>query len=336
MTVLCEHPQSGISQRLISELEKKGFEVLMAKLGELVSISQDVISTLDLESHFFENIGEQKFISYQQLLRSLQPQANFLWLMPPTQINCSDPHSAQTIGMIRVNRAELAVPITTLEIEASEKDFTHLVLQVFGKISAHRDTHKFHPDREYAVDNGVIKVGRYYPFALEKKIEETRISGLSHVKTLEIAKPGLLESLRWIEGSMPSSLQGDQVEIDVRAVGLNFRDVVVAMGMYGLEANKNPLGVELSGTVRRIGSGVRHVGIGDRVIGVAADGCFTTHAIILALLVVKIPDDLSFDEAATMAGAFTTVVRSLIDLCQLEKNQVSFYVLCGKWSCSWF
>ena len=327
VTVLCDYPQNGISQRLISELENKGLEVSTTRLDEILPKVQDIISTLDLESHFFENIDEQKFVAYQQLLRQLQPHANFLWLMPPSQINCSDPRSAQTIGMIRVNRAELAVPITTLEIDSSEKAFSDLVFRVFTKIAAHRDMEKFYPDREYAVDNGVIKLGRYFPFALEKRIEATRIAGLNHVKTLEIAKPGLLESLRWIEGSMPSSLQDNQVEIDACAVGLNFRDIVVAMGMHRLEANKNPLGVELSGTVRMVGPGLCHVAVGDRVVGVAADGCFTTHAIILAPLVAKIPDDLSFDEAATMAGAFTTVVQSLIHLGHLEKNQVSTLVI---------
>ena len=62
--------------------------------------------------------------------------------------------------------------------------------------------------------------------------------------------------------------------------------------------------------------------IGDRVFAVANDGCFTTNAILHAPLVIKIPDNLSFDEAATMAGGFATALQALVDVGQLEKGQV--------------
>ena len=68
---------------------------------------------------------------------------------------------------------------------------------------------------------------------------------------------------------------------------------------------------------------MQNVAVGDRVIAVAADGCFTTNAVVLAPLLVKIPDDLSFAEAATMPACFATAVQSLIDAGQLEKGQVS-------------
>lgn len=49
--------------------------------------------------------------------------------MPPTQIHCDDPRSAQTIGTFRVARAELAIPLSTLEISPEEADFAELVLK---------------------------------------------------------------------------------------------------------------------------------------------------------------------------------------------------------------
>lgn len=97
------------------------------------------------------------------------------------------------------------------------------------------------------------------------------------------------------------------------------------MGVLSFGSKSVPLGLELAGVVRRVGSNVRHVAIGDRVCAVAVEGCFTTNAILVAPLVHKIPDDLGFEEAATMPGCFTTAVQSLIDVGQLQKGQVSIH-----------
>jgi hypothetical protein len=131
-----------------------------------------------------------------------------------------DPRSGQTIGMIRTIRSELALPFVTLEIEPTEAEFSSLVTKVLKKVRASEDTDNLLPDREFAVDRGIVKIGRYRPFPL---VQEVSITDSSNVKSLEIAKPGLLETLRWVEENIPIALQNDQVEIETRAVGLNFR-----------------------------------------------------------------------------------------------------------------
>lgn len=228
ITVLCDQPDEGISSSLIDDLKQAGFLVTITKFGERLPLDQDIISTLDLETRFFENITEERFLTFQDLLRHYKSQ-RLLWLMPPAQVRCIDPRSAQTIGMFRVIRAELAIPLNTLEIEPTETGFSSLVMKVFQKVRTREDTDKIAPDREFAVDQGVIKIGRYQPFSLEDEVCEKSVTESGHVKTLEIAKPGLLESLRWIEGSVPSILQDDQVEVETRAVGLNFRVSITAI-----------------------------------------------------------------------------------------------------------
>ena len=97
---------------------------------------------------------------------------------------------------------------------------------------------------------------------------------------------------------------------------------MASMGVISFGSKNIPLGIELAGVVRRVASNVRNVAIGDRVFAVANDGCFTTNAVLHAPLVIKIPDNLSFDEAATMAGGFATALQALVDVGQLEKGQV--------------
>lgn len=78
----------------------------------------------------------------------------------------------------------------------------------------------------------------------------------------------------------------------------------------------------MAGVVLRIGSDVTHVAVGDRVLGVSYGGVFTTNAVIRAPLAVRIPNQMSFEDAASMPGCFVTVIQSLIDIGQLEKGQV--------------
>ena len=94
------------------------------------------------------------------------------------------------------------------------------------------------------------------------------------------------------------------------------------MGVLKFGSESVPLGLELAGVVSRVGPQVRNVSVGDRVVGVATEGCFSTHAVLLDSLVVAIPEDLDFEEAATMPACYTTAVQALIDVGQMKKGQV--------------
>jgi SAM-dependent methyltransferase len=222
ITVICGEPEKGVSQKLIGDLRKAGFDVSVARIGEPICQNQDILSTLDLESPFFDNISEPDLGAFQLLLRSITSQ-KLLWLMPHSQLRCDDPRSAQTVGTFRVARAELAASLNTLEINPSEPQFSDLVIKLFNKVRSHDDVEKLLPDREFAVDNGVIKIGRYQPFSLEEEAVQRTKADTGMAKRLEIGKPGLLETLRWVEGGLTKQLGDHEVEVHTRAVGMNFR-----------------------------------------------------------------------------------------------------------------
>lgn len=80
-------------------------------------------------------------------------------------------------------------------------------------------------------------------------------------------------------------------------------------------------GLEGAGVVRRIGSQVKTLRVGDRV-AVVEHNMFATTVTTLEVLCVKIPNDLSFSEASTMFFPYMTALHSLIDIGGLEKGQV--------------
>lgn len=93
-----------------------------------------------------------------------------------------------------------------------------------------------------------------------------------------------------------------EVRASVMATGVNFLDVLTALGMM-----QNPaLGLEFAGVVVGVGSGVHHIKPGDRIIGWTGGGSFASDVITDARHVVPIPGTLSFEEAATIPMPFLT------------------------------
>jgi NADPH:quinone reductase-like Zn-dependent oxidoreductase len=105
---------------------------------------------------------------------------------------------------------------------------------------------------------------------------------------------------------------------------------MVSMGILTFGDGTPQLGIEMSGVVTAIGTGVQNVQVGDRVIAVAMDGCFSTRAVMKTDLVVKIPDNLSFEDAATMPTVYGTVTQALMRVAQLERGKtVLIHSACG-------
>jgi hypothetical protein len=117
------------------------FEVSIVAFGQDIAQKQrlGLISTLDLEAPFFEII-ESRFEVFKDVLRHSKA-VKFLWLLPPSQVGCKDSSAAKSLGMLRIARAELAIPITTLEINSDKTNLPTLVKEVFTRLWPSGDFH---------------------------------------------------------------------------------------------------------------------------------------------------------------------------------------------------
>nr|AOG74797.1 polyketide synthase [Byssovorax cruenta] len=134
---------------------------------------------------------------------------------------------------------------------------------------------------------------------------------------LQTAHKGLLEHLRLVAAERRAPAAGE-VEIQVEASGLNFRDVLNALGMYPGEAG--PLGAECAGVVVAVGAGVTHVAVGDAVMALAK-GAFCRFVTVDARLVAPQPAGLSMEQAATLPVVFLTALYALTDLGGLKAGE---------------
>jgi len=137
---------------------------------------------------------------------------------------------------------------------------------------------------------------------------------------LGLAKPGSLDSLRYEPLNRPGPGPG-QVEINVHAAGLNFSDVLKAMGLYpGITDEVVPLGIECAGVVSAVGEGVERFQVGDKVMGVAPYS-FASHAVSAEYALVHKPDAISDEEASTVPITFLTAYYGLIRLAHLQPKE---------------
>src|SRR5262249_12166788 len=115
------------------------------------------------------------------------------------------------------------------------------------------------------------------------------------------------------------------VEIRVRIAGLNFRDVLNALGMlenYAKElgimrASEMPFGHECAGEIAAVGPGVEGLRVGDEVIAGMATGSLSSFVTVRAEFVVPRPDGVSREEAATLPVAFLTAHYALHHLARI-------------------
>lgn len=137
---------------------------------------------------------------------------------------------------------------------------------------------------------------------------------------LDHPSPGQIDALQWVEAP-DGLLRDDEVEIEVGATGLNFRDVLKALDVYPLDpAERRWFGDECAGVVRRVGPRVTSMSPGDPVVAIAA-GCMGSRARAHECLVVRKPACLSFEQAATLPIAFLTADYALNQLARLQPGE---------------
>ncbi len=119
-------------------------------------------------------------------------------------------------------------------------------------------------------------------------------------KAIRIYETGGCEVMRW-EDVEPGDPNPGEARIRHEAVGLNFIDVYHRTGLYPLPSLPVTLGLEGAGVVEALGEGVEEVAVGDRVAYAGVPpGAYSQVRCIPAHRLVKIPDDISFEQAAAI------------------------------------
>jgi len=134
---------------------------------------------------------------------------------------------------------------------------------------------------------------------------------------LEVARTGTLDGLA-LRPLAARPLKPNELRIQVHAAGLNFRDVLLALGMY--PGSGIPLGAECAGIVSEVGEAVDGWRVGERVFGFVHDS-MGSEAVAPAAFVARIPPGLSNEQAAALPVAFLTAHHGLFGIAGLQRGQ---------------
>ena len=212
--------------------------------------------------------------------------------------------SAGLSGLVKVaalEHPELRIKVADLDPAAHANAVDSLVAEIVSEADdlevAYRHAERF-----------VVRI---------RRPREAESAAARNDERLERSPARVLEELRWT--SAPRRAPGTgEVEIRVRAAGLNFRDVLNALGLY--PGPEIPLGNECVGEISALGAGVSGLAVGDRVLAVAF-ASIADYVTTPASLVVRKPDALSVAAAATLPIAFLTAHYALHELGKMRRGE---------------
>ncbi|MFB7294178.1 polyketide synthase dehydratase domain-containing protein, partial [Actinacidiphila glaucinigra] len=220
-----------------------------------------------------------------------------------------DPVAAAIGGMVRTAQNEHPGRITLIDLtnqHTTPHDITKAVSTALPHAIEHGETQiAINPDGTWTPrltptgqDTLLVPDGNT-PWSM-------RATGTGTVSGVELsARAQLLEPLT-----------GRQVRVAVRAAGLNFRDVLIALGKYPGDAS---MGAEAAGVVVEVGPEVTTLAVGDRVTGMLRQ--IGPVAVADERVVTRFPDEWSFAQAATVPVVFLTAYYGLVDLAQLKAGE---------------
>ncbi|KAK2598024.1 hypothetical protein QQS21_005861 [Conoideocrella luteorostrata] len=311
-----------LSQKLTSQSSKVEV-VQLHKIGSIDLSEKVCIVAVEAENPLLYDMSSHDFESVKHLILHC---SSCLWLTKGAAENSENPESSLITGLARSIRGENpSARLATLDLDPASAIANNAtcetILETLTVITADMNR-----DWEFAVRSGMLRVPRLFVDQEATGVLDSKTA----IRTTEIAPFGLNNRALALEITNRSALDGIQfgdcneyysplgefeVEIQVKAIGVNYKDVLIMLG----EDQQGNAGFESSGVVSRVGKSVDTVAPGDRVVSVRP-GSYRTYVRNHEQMVKKIPDSMSFEEAASLMVVNTTACHALFDMARLQKH----------------
>ncbi|KAJ3957697.1 hypothetical protein N0V92_005716 [Colletotrichum tropicale] len=315
---------------IIHTLRSQGCQVDITSLQETGNqdlSSKACLSFIEVSEPFMDTISQADFEALKHLILTAK---STLWLTKGAAMDSEVLESNLLPGLSRTFRGEVpSTQLTLLDLDPSDatnlKGAEDSVLRILRSSTNASNIER--PDWEYALRGGKVYVSRLEPDKpindmLESSAEQPLPEMLPYNQpgralSLAVRTPGMLDTFQFVDDQeYAKPLPDDFVEMSVKAVGMNFHDVMISMGQIA----DTDLGVECSGVVTRVGKAVEKYKVGDKVITFRL-GCYRTFLRNPEEMYQKMPDNISFEAAATIPCIWTTVYYSIYDVARLQAKE---------------
>ncbi|KAK7937187.1 uncharacterized protein PG986_014055 [Apiospora aurea] len=320
--------QEKLARVLTSKLDNVALTYTVCYLDQLTKAKEEeepqrvLIFISELERPLLLNPSPSEFLKIRDALASTK---GLLWLTGLGEDGLLPPDTGLADGLARVLRSEngQAVIVTAGLASASAPDQAEQIMTLI--LATDFGTTNQDYEGSYRQVDGNLQIGRLRPNA---NLSQTIFSKLSPYQSkvlpfeeapplrLAVGTPGLLDSL-YFDQDLPAEepLSPGWVEIRVLAVGLNFKDLLLALG----RENGTTFGNECAGVVHRTGGGTSFE-IGDRVC-IFSPTAFSTYTRVKAEHVARVPDGLSLEHAAGVPVQFVTAWYAIHSAARTQKGE---------------
>lgn len=322
-------PAHLFSGQLVDELAKKGFEPSLADWAHAAIDNSSSYIILDSAEQplLTQASGEQ----FTRLTSLLAQASKVYWIVFADGSNGIVPDNSLITGLSRTARNENPhLDCFTIDVQDSFDQHSDQVRHAITEfISSTEAKIASQQPREYELmyRNGKMLIQRLIQNdkllkavstgSEESETDETVFHQVERPLKIKVNKPGLLNSLVFVDDDC-GGLSSDDVEIKSYAWGLNFADVFIALGQL---PPTQPMVGESAGIVTAVGSNfTSQYKPGDRVAALFGTP-YASRTRTNGHLIHRIPDSLSFTDAASIPLTFATAYYSLFDCANLQQGQ---------------
>ena len=298
---------------------------ITCSIEEAVLLDLDKTTCIFLDDSEFPLLTPTSDAQLEQIKRLCQSQG-VMWVTADATSTPNGPNTAMISGLARSLRSEnTATKFVVLHYSKDGRHLIDILSQVYRKVFLN-DAPSKELDFEYMERGGIVYVPRLYENDTVENIivkhgrepapEPQPFLQSNRALTLKHDGTGLVSGLYFDDQMTPASpIDREKIRIEVKAMGVNFKDVMVTLGQV-----EGYLGHDCSGIVSEIGDSVTNVSIGDRVCALGRE-TFSTNLECNALYAIKIPDEVSFPDGASIPAAFCTAYYSLVTVGQLQRGE---------------
>ncbi|TLD08427.1 uncharacterized protein PgNI_07432 [Pyricularia grisea] len=317
--------QSSLASALTRDIEAlTGSTPDVCGLEDLNPEGKTLIVLCELHQPMLSRLSESRF----NLLRNALTKAEAcLWVVRGAYASSTNPEANMISGLSRTVRSETAMKFATLDLEGdlevSAEQTTALVLQVFERVFGLESNAM--SELEFIERGGQLLTPRLvndkemnayvHSETSPSALEDALFSKSDRPLKLAVKTSPSIESLHFVEDSVTRTLAEDDIEIEVKAIGMSSRDIMAVKG----QTDDEP-GYEISGIVSAAGRGCRDIKIGDHVCAMVRGG-YASRVRTKETMAMRVPKTMSFEKIACLPLAYCTAYYGLFELGRLERGE---------------
>ncbi|KAJ9366241.1 hypothetical protein DTO282E5_9065 [Paecilomyces variotii] len=288
--------------------------------------SSIIISLLEIETPFLPTMTQEEM----ELLRRITDTAiTLIWLSGASTLNGTSPDLTLANGLSRALMLEQpALRFVTLDIGSlsAEEDAHPTVCTQVEKTCFEEDVVG---DKEFVLHDSLLHVSRFVPDPILNGLFQQREGQEVEMMTLQNATPahlaikrvGITDTIYFQQEAEPltqSSLPAGYVDVDIKAVSLNAKDIYTLSGK--VETRRGTTAIEFSGVIQAVAEDVIHLAPGDRVVVLAPNHFRTTERVPAWACLKMLPNE-RFDVMPTLPAIYSTALYALDDRAHLKAGE---------------